>query len=401
MEKYSLSLLHDHRHRTKDGCEGPIEVRLTISRKSYYINTNVHVRMNEWAGTVVCRSDADALNERLGLIVQRVREIITDIQRSGQPIDVGIVKDLLWATDEKDKKDSMLEWIESQIPLLGVCAGTMTRYYNLLNNLRDFGRMCSWCDLSVENIYAFDAWLHTHTKPQTRAERQMKVKPTLIGDAAVYNYHKGFKALLHRAEKFGIIESNPYNRLQGEFKRGDKENTEYLTEEEMEAIMSLHPVPGTQMAAARDLFVFQMWTGLSYSDTQKFDIREYKKVNGKWINTGNRIKTGTAYIAQLLPPAVDVLERYGMQPPRLDNAVYNHALKAIQFAAGITTRLHSHLGRHSFATYMLSNDVSIQNVSKMLGHKSITQTQRYAKVLADDVHADYNRIEKKLKNKKQ
>ena len=401
MEKYSLSLVRDHRHRAKDDGEGPIELRLTIARKAHYINTNVHVRMNEWAGTVVHRHDADALNERLGLIVQRVREIITDIQRSGEPIDVALVKDRLWDSNGKSKKDSMLEWIEQQIPVLGVCKGTTTRYYGLLCSLREFGKLRTWSDLTVENIYAFDAWLHARTKPQTRAELQMGISPKPISDAAVYNYHKGLKALLHRAEKFGIIDVSPYNRLQGEFKRGDKENTEYLTEEEMEAIMSLHPVPGTQMAAARDLFVFQMWTGLSYSDTQKFDIREYKKVNGKWINTGNRIKTGTAYIAQLLPPAIDVLERYGMQPPRLDNAVYNHALKAIQFAAGITTRLHSHLGRHSFATYMLSNDVPIQNVSKMLGHKTITQTQRYAKVLADDVHADYNRIDKKLKTKKQ
>ena len=163
--------------------------------------------------------------------------------------------------------------------------------------------------------------------------------------------------------------------------------------------MSLRPVPGTLMAAARDLFVIQMFTGMSYSDTQKFDIRDYKKVNGRWINTGNRVKTGVAYIAHLLPPVVEVLERYGMQTPKINNADYNHALKAIQCAAGITTRMHSHLGRHSFATYMLSNDVPIQNVQQMLGHKDIRQTQRYAKVLAEDVHESFDEIEEKMKAK--
>jgi integrase len=167
----------------------------------------------------------------------------------------------------------------------------------------------------------------------------------------------------------------------------------------MNAVMSLHPIEGTLMAAARDLFVFQMFTGMGYSDTQKFDLRDYKKVNGKWINTGNRVKTGEAYIAHLLPPVVEVLERYGMQTPKINNADYNHALKAIQYAAGITTRLHSHLGRHSFATYMLSNDVPIQNVQQMLGHKDIRQTQRYAKVLAEDVHENFDEIEEKMKKK--
>jgi site-specific recombinase XerD len=88
-----------------------------------------------------------------------------------------------------------------------------------------------------------------------------------------------------------------------------------------------------------------------------------------------------------------------MQTPKINNADYNHALKAIQYAAGITTRLHSHLGRHSFATYMLSNDVPIQNVQQMLGHKDIRQTQRYAKVLAEDVHDNFDEIEEKMKKK--
>lgn len=64
--------------------------------------------------------------------------------------------------------------------------------------------------------------------------------------------------------------------------------------------------------------------------------------------------------------------------------------------AGITTRLHSHLGRHTFATWMLSNGVKIENVSRMLGHTNITQTQRYAKVIAQSVHDDYDMIRAKL-----
>ena len=55
-----------------------------------------------------------------------------------------------------------------------------------------------------------------------------------------------------------IIASNPYERLKGEFSRGVKESVEYLTEEEIAAVESLHPMKGTQVAMARDLFVFQL-----------------------------------------------------------------------------------------------------------------------------------------------
>ena len=69
--------------------------------------------------------------------------------------------------------------------------------------------------------------------------------------------------------------------------------------------------------------------------------------------------------------------------------------------AGIKTRLHSHLARHTFATYMLRNGAKIENVSRMLGHTNIRQTQRYAKVLAQSVHDDFDMIAKKLNpNKK-
>ncbi|MBR5884510.1 MAG: tyrosine-type recombinase/integrase, partial [Bacteroidaceae bacterium] len=116
----------------------------------------------------------------------------------------------------------------------------------------------------------------------------------------------------------------------------------------------------------------------------------------RWNNTGERIKTGVPYVSSILPPALHVLEKYGMKVPRMNNADYNRQLKALQVMTGIKTRLHSHLARHTFATYMLRNGVKIENVSKMLGHTNITQTQRYAKVLAQDVHDDYEMIERKM-----
>ena len=88
-----------------------------------------------------------------------------------------------------------------------------------------------------------------------------------------------------------------------------------------------------------------------------------------------------------------------MKVPQIDNSDYNHLLKLIGDIAGIDTRMHSHLGRHTFATYMLRNGTRFENVSKMLGHKNLTQTLRYAKVLAESVHEDYDKVANKLKNK--
>jgi site-specific recombinase XerD len=207
------------------------------------------------------------------------------------------------------------------------------------------------------------------------------------------------KGLIRQALFEGKLTVSPYARLKGKLKRGEKESVEYLTEEEVAAFMSQHPVPGTTMAVARDLFVFQLYTGLSFSDAQAFDIRNYKHIDGRWVANVARMKTGVPAVSQLLPPAVEVLERYGMTIPTINNADYNHCLKALGMAAGISTPLHSHLARHTFATFMLRNGVKVENLARMMGHTRITQTMRYAKVLAQSVHDDFDMIARMLNEK--
>ena len=81
-----------------------------------------------------------------------------------------------------------------------------------------------------------------------------------------------------------------------------------------------------------------------------------------------------------------------MNLPKINLSDYNMQLKALGMAAGIATPLHSHLARHTFATYMLGKNTPIHNVAKMLGHKDIKMTQRYAKVLAENVLEDLTRV---------
>jgi integrase len=196
--------------------------------------------------------------------------------------------------------------------------------------------------------------------------------------------------------------------MKGAFKKEANEKIEYLTEEQMNKLMDLTPVPGSQVEMAKDLFVMQMFTGLSYADTQTFDLSQYKKeivrneTTGeetvRWKHIGERVKIGVPYVSMLLPPVVDVLERNGWRVPKMNNQRYNQMLKAIGMVIGIE-KLHSHMARHSFATWMLSNDAKIENVSRMLGHTNIVQTQRYAKVLGKDVYDDFEMVAEKLKNK--
>ena len=398
MNNYTTAVVYDRKKKANKDTEGLLEIRISANRKSYYISTGVRVLPKQWAGTVLHRADAETLNERLGSMVRKVSEQVTRCMADGREIDVTAIKEQLFEVKNPraSEPDVLLNWIDGQIAALNVKEGTRQHFRVMQKRLEKFGRIREWEDLTTENIYEWDAWLHKLPKPQSNADRQAGRERECIGNASVHNYHKDLKSLLSRAVKMGKLEHNPYDRLRGEFKKCENESTEYLTEDEMKALESLHPLAGTQMAMARDLFVFQMYTGFSYSDSQAFDIKDYKLVNGKWVNVGERIKTGVAYVSQLLPPVVEILERYGWQTPKINNTQYNACLKVIQQALGFTSKLHSHLARHTFATWMLANGVPLEHVSKMVGHSNIRQTQRYAKVMPKAVYDDFERVAKKM-----
>lgn len=218
----------------------------------------------------------------------------------------------------------------------------------------------------------------------------------LNGQGTVRNYHKDINALLGRALKFGMITSNPYDRMKGEIKRGDNETVEYLTKDELKRMEQLELEDGTMLSVARDLFIFQAYTGMGYSDMQAFTLDDCRHDGDRWILAKRRVKTNVVYYVQLLPPALAVAQKYGGQLPQIAVQVYNRNLHAVAEMAKIKKRVTSHVGRHTFATWALHEKVPIERVSKMLGHANIRQTQRYAKVLAKDVYDEFDKLNKSL-----
>jgi site-specific recombinase XerD len=84
--------------------------------------------------------------------------------------------------------------------------------------------------------------------------------------------------------------------------------------------------------------------------------------------------------------------------PVLTNQKMNAYLKEIADISGIKKNLTTHLARHTFATTVtLTNGVSLESVSKMLGHRSLRTTQHYAKILNRRVSEDMQMLRKKFK----
>ena len=65
----------------------------------------------------------------------------------------------------------------------------------------------------------------------------------------------------------------------------------------------------------------------------------------------------------------------------LKRHMVNHPMKEWIKSAGLTRRITFHTMRHSFATLLAANGVDILTISRMLTHKSVKNTQIYAKVV--------------------
>ena len=390
------AIIYNHRGRFgKDGA-GPVEVRVTQGRRAYYINTGVSVRAREWKfGLVVNRGDCDELNDRVAIMLKRVDEAVNDYMEREQELNIEEVRRRVKSPDGrrrlKDAED-MTGWMAEQIPMLDVAHGTRNHYRVSVATLVESGAMRRWKDLTLENVHKFDAYLHTIKKHQTDAEVKAKKPVEYISQATVRNYHKDIKALLARALKFGLITANPYDRMKGEIKRGDKETVEFLTDAERDRIEGL-TINDSMLATVRDVFVFQCYTGMAYSDAMAFSLDKCQQDGDRLTYSAPRVKTGVWFYIRVLPKALAIAQKYGGRLPNVADQTCNANLKTIANVTGITKRLTTHVGRHTFATWMLRNGVPIEHLRKMLGHRKITQTQRYAKLLPMDVYGQFDKVE--------
>lgn len=192
-----------------------------------------------------------------------------------------------------------------------------------------------------------------------------------------------------------------------EFKTAQKEvEIIPLDEQDLKAITK-KKIEIERLALVRDIFLFSCYTGLAYVDVNKLTRDKIVKgIDGKqWIIT-RRQKTNTALRIPLLQTAIQISERYRNNSkciahntvlPVLTNQKMNSYLKEIADICGIKKNLTFHIARHTFATTVaLSNGLSMETVSRLLGHKNVRQTQHYAKIVDFKLSEDMGKLNKKL-----
>jgi site-specific recombinase XerD len=400
-KKFSLLFfLRKPRHYVRG--KQPVYLRLTIDGVRVEISIQRECEPERWnsrAGRANgTKEEIKILNAYLDSLQAQVYETYRNLMDQQEPVTVERIKSLLTGSTKPGKM--LLEVFQhhndqlAQLVGREFAAGTLERYKISLQHTQHF---IKWKyqvpDLDIQKLnyefiseYAF--WL--------KSVRH-------CSDNTTMKYLANFKKIVLICVKNGWLPKDPFTG----FKLARKEvDRSFLTEAELQE-MAAKQFPTERLNFVRDIFLFSCFTGLAYADVKKLKRSEIRKgVDGeKWIFT-KRQKTDTPSRIPLLPMAQEITNRYQNHPPCvnadkllpvLSNQKMNAYLKEIADTCGINKNLSFHIARHTFATTVtLSNGVPLETVSKMLGHKSLKQTQHYAKILDKKVSEDMLVLRNKL-----
>lgn len=191
------------------------------------------------------------------------------------------------------------------------------------------------------------------------------------------NYFKKLKKVLKFGVKEGIFSKNPANELT--VKRSEGIAKEILTYEE---IGKLAQTPCTNEEVKR-AFLFSCLTGSRFCDVINLKA---KNINGNVLKFTQQ-KTQKAVSINLNEDALHLLK--ASAGGKSDTAIFklpSHTacLKDLRVwckNAGITKKITWHCARHSFATNIIFYGSDVNSASALLGHSSLTYTQRYVRVV--------------------
>jgi len=146
----------------------------------------------------------------------------------------------------------------------------------------------------------------------------------------------------------------------------------------------------------RDLFLFQVGTGVSYVDIYNtYTVLENE--NGTKLLQSTRTKSGVQYYAVLEDVVEVILNKYSFKLPYYPLATYNALLKEAIALAGITTPapISTKWARVIFTNMKDWEGWSTKTLCRMLGHKNERTTEKY--YLINSPNRVFNEVEQRRK----
>jgi site-specific recombinase XerD len=259
------------------------------------------------------------------------------------------------------------EWEKRRSP------ATITAYMSMLTQLRNFDRFVFIEDITPD-------WL-------ARYEQHCR---TECGDAGTLKRIAFVSVIIKEAIRKDIVQKDPFII----YKKPPKKNPPkiWLTVNELGRIEKLAETsPSDILRNTAYWFLLSCYTGLRYSDIEKFNAK-------KMIQEGRMVlytqKTGEVVSIKLTRKLKDLIRKVGKLPAIYSNQKANQYLKAIAHVCKIDKVLTFHTGRHTFAVQCANLGISQEVTAKLLGQSDLRTTAIYYKITNTRVDNEMKKWEK-------
>ena len=381
--------------------EAPVYVRITVNGSRCDLGISRSINPDIWdpgkgkakGNTRAVKEFNEYLDEYRSRIIQAKKMLESDFR----PVTPESIKRKLLGIDDqnyyflvvfKDHNEKLKQLGDKE-----VAPATIVRYETAYKHLKEFIRHQYKKDDSLfrDVNYNFSRNFEFYLKTKRNCAHNTTVK-----------YIVNIKKIIRIALANNWINKDPFKDIRYRY---DEVDAVYLTDEDLTALVT-REIEIPRIDQVRDIFLFCCFTGLAFSD-----VKALKKdniitgIDGKqWIQK-RRTKTNILSSIPMLYVPKRILEKYANHEkvktgqsllPVPTNQKMNAYLKEIADLCGINKKLTTHAARHTFATTVtLSNHVSMESVSKMLGHTSINMTRKYARIADRLISEDMQKLEGK------
>ncbi|MDG1933431.1 MAG: site-specific integrase [Flavobacteriales bacterium] len=210
--------------------------------------------------------------------------------------------------------------------------------------------------------------------------KPLKKNGEYLSTSSISSYFNKFRASLKKAVRERIISFNPSTDIK--LPKIIEKDRQYLTLEELKSLYKAE----CRYPVLKRAFLFSCLTGLRFGDIEKLSWKQIQTFNNGIKIHHYQEKTKSLEYLDINHQAIEYIG------DRKDDSTlvfeglkysdyYNVALLQWVLRAGITKHITFHCGRHTYATLLITYDVDLFTVSKLLGHQDIKTTQIYAKII--------------------
>jgi len=398
----------------KENRNGEVAIygKILIGRQMSTFSTAKYISRERWEKTRQLRNilrvkSEASLKEYLDSLKLSIEEsylkLIKSSELGREQLTAKYLKEYHFGEDKKGSGMTLMKVVEyhnsyfkNQVKKGDRAKGSLEKYKRMGTVLLEFlEKKYRMDDMPFEGVdrkfvYGLDEYL--------RFERYHNGKKGVSNNTTV-KYLRNISSMINYAISRGLIKDNPFDFYD---KSLDEVDTTFLNSNELSRIENKN-FNNRRLDIVRDIFLFSCYTSYAPVDVMNLRRDNYTldEDMDEWLKT-KRQKTKTQTNVYVIPQLKRIIEKYQDDPecieenrlvPKRSNTKMNSYLKEIADVCGINKNLTWYVGRHTFATTVaLANDIPMEVISQIMGHKRITQTQHYAKLSMGSIKRHMKRI---------